>query len=187
MKKFSLVFLALTLCLTACLCLFSCTKKISEEEWRTAFAFENVRVDCTIQPWQSEPYVGEPLHGGTHYLFDGDTAAVANVEQQLIGSDESTFHEKLFEDRQTLIRLFDFSDCFEEFTLLEDGTYFCEKSSLKSIMWVDDYIQNVYVTFADGQVSKIVYTYYSFSLAQPEIYTFTFSEYGQVVLEAPAE
>lgn len=187
MKKLLVVFLALSLCLGACVCLSSCQKKITEEEWRAAFAFENVRVDCTTQFWQQEPYAKEPICGGTHYLFDGDTVAVANGKEWIIGSDEPVVRELLYEERQELVRLFKFGDCFEEFTQLEDGTYFCEKSSLKNVMWEGDYIEDVYVTFTDKQVSKISYTYRTGSLAPPTIYTFTFSEYGQVVLEAPGE
>ncbi|MBE6603001.1 MAG: hypothetical protein E7636_01550 [Ruminococcaceae bacterium] len=187
MKKILVVFLTLTLCLGACVCLFSCQKKITEEEWRAAFTFENVRVDCTTQLWQQEPYANEPICGGTHYLFDGDTVAVANGKEWIIGSEEPVVRELLYEERQELVRLFKFGDCFEEFTQFENGTYYCEKSSLKNIMWVDDYVEDVYVTFTDTQVSKISYTYRTSSIASPTIYTFTFSEYGQVVLEAPVE
>ena len=187
MKKILVVLLTLALCLGACVCLTSCQKKITEEEWRTAFAFENVRVDCTTQIWGEEPYANEPICGGTHYLFDGDTVAVANGKEWLIGSEEPVIRELLFEKRQELVRLFKFGDCFEEFTRLDDGTYFCEKSSLKNVMWEGDYIEDVYVSFTDGQVSKISYTYRMSSLGKPIVYTFTFSEYGKVVLEAPAE
>ena len=190
MKKFLVVLLALTLSLGACVCLSSCQTKISEEKWRAAFAFENVRVDCTIHnSWQEEPRVGEPLYDGTHYLFDGDLAAVANGKEWVIGSEEPIIRELLYKKRQELVRLFKFGDCFGEFTLLDDGTYFCEKSSLKNIIWEGDCIKDVYVTFTDGQISKISYTYCpdSSGLIQTSIYTFTFSQYGQVVLEAPAE
>ena len=190
MKKFLLVLLALALCLGACVCLSSCKKEISEEEWRAAFAFENVRVDCTRhRSWEEEPLVGDPLYGGTHYLFDGDLAAVANAKNQYIGSDEFVTHEKLFRKREGLIRLFNFADRFGEFTRLEDGTYFCESSSLKNIMWEGDCIKDVYVTFTDGRVSKISYTYCpdSVGLIQTTVHTFTFSGYGEIVLEAPTE
>ncbi len=165
-------------------------KEVTEKEWHEAFAFENVRVDCTRQnSWQQEPSVGEPLYSGTHYLFDGIIAAVANAKRQDIGSEEPIIHEKLFVERLNLIRLFDFTDCFEEFALLENGIYFCQKSSLKNIIWEGDCIKNVYVTFTDGQISKISYTYCpdSTGLVPTSIYTFTFSEYGQVELEAPVE
>ncbi|MBO7341653.1 MAG: hypothetical protein J6U87_03115 [Clostridia bacterium] len=187
MRKFLLVLLALALCLSVCLCFSSCTKEISEESWRAAFAFENVRVDCTRQPWNEEALTSEPLYGGTHYLFDGELAAVANAEVWLIGQSTPVLHEKHFTERRRLTLLFDFADYFEEFTLLEDGRYFCEKSSLKSIMWENDRIEDVYVTFTDGQVSEITYAYYGSNLSPATKTTLTFSEYGQVVLETPAE
>ena len=38
-------------------------KKISEEKWRAAFAFENVRIDCTRHDsWQEEPIIRELLY-----------------------------------------------------------------------------------------------------------------------------
>ena len=178
---------------TYCNCFWNCLssghsqEKVTEGEWRAAFTFENVRVDCTTQAWGEEPSAHEPICGGTHYLFDGETVAVANGKKWIIGSEEPIICELLYEKRQNLVRLFKFGDCFGEFILLEDGTYFCLKSSLKDIMWVGDYIEDVYVTFTDGQVSKISYTYRGSSLAPPIVYTFTFSQYGQVVLEAPIE
>ncbi len=187
MKKISLVLVTLALCLGACVGFSSCKKEVSEEQWRAAFAFENVRVDCTTQIWNEEPHAHEPIYGGTHYLFDGDTVAVANGKEWLIGSDEPVIREKLFVERKELVRLFKFADCFEEFTLLEDGTYFCEKSSVKDIMWVGDYIEDVYVTFTDEQISKISYTYRQGVVAKPIVYTFDFSQYGEIVLEAPTE
>ena len=184
MKKYLSALLALILCLLACISISSCAKEFSEEDWKEAFAFENVRVVCTIQPFEGEPHVGDPIYGGTHYLFDGDSAAVANAKVHLIGQDEPVLHELLSEERRELIRLFDFADRYDEFTLQEDGTYFCEESSLGDILWINDCVQNVSVSFSDGQVSKIEYKYYSARMAPPQVYTFTFSEYGQVVLEA---
>jgi len=187
MKRILLALLALLLCFCTSLCLFSCQKKLTEEEWRAAFAFENVRVDCVTEPWQQEPSFKTPLYNGSHFLFDGEKAAVANVSEQLIGESEPTFYEKLFRERREILRLFDFSDCFDEFTRQKDGTYFCEKSSRKNVVWQNDCIKNVSVTITDGLVSKISYTYYVTEISAPTIYTFTFSEYGQVVLQAPAE
>lgn len=187
MRKFLLVLLTLALCLSVCLCFSSCTKEISEESWRAAFSFENVRVDCTRQLYTKQTLTTEPLYDGTHYLFDGELAAVANAQVWLIGQSTPVVHERYFTERRELTLLFDFADCFEEFTLLEDGRYFCEKSSLKNIMWENDYIEDVYVTFTDGQVSEITYAYYGSNLSPATKTTFTFSEYGQVTLEAPAE
>ena len=187
MKKYLSTLLALTLCLLTCISISSCAKKFSEKEWQEAFAFENVRVDCTVQLLEGEPFVGEPIYGGTHYLFDGASSAVANAKVHLIGQDEPVFHEFLSEERRELIRLFDFADRYDEFTLQEDGTSFCENSSLGGVLWENDCIRNVSVSFSDGQVSKIEYKYYSARTAPPQVYTFTFSEYGQVVLEAPSE
>ncbi len=187
MKRVLTLLLALSLCLLAVLSLCSCSKELSEEEWRAAFAFENVRVDCTTTPYRGEPITSDPLYGGTHYLFDGELAAVANADVLVIGVDEPVFHEKLYEDRRQLILLFDFADRFDEFTLLEDGSYFCEESSLKNIMWDGDRLEDVTVSFEEGKLSKITYTYRVGSTGVPTKYAFAFSEHGQVVLEAPAD
>ena len=85
------------------------------------------------------------------------------------------------------MRLFDFTAYFSEFTALEERIYFCEKPSYKDVLWAGDYIEDAYVTFEDGKLRKIVYTYRIATNARPSIHTFTFSEYGQVELEAPNE
>lgn len=187
MKKTFLALLALVLCFSSCLCLAACQKKISEEEWHAAFAFENVRVDCTITHYQKEPSAKDPIYGGTHYLLNGDVAAVAEVEQQLIGEPSPTYYELLYQDRRELVRLFDFANLFKEFEKQENGTYFCETPSHTDIIWVGDYIQNATVSFTKGKIAKITYTYYSAPLVQPTVYTFTFSQYGEITLDAPAE
>lgn len=174
-------------CLTTALGLFSCAKKMTEEEWRAAFALENVRVDCTVQQQNKEPVVGDPLYNGTHYLFDGELAAVGEVEQQLIGESAPTYYELLYEERRDLVRLFNFTDLFDEFERQSDGTYFCEAPSYKDFIWAGDTIKNATVSFSEGKLEKITYTYYGSPLAQPTVYTFTFSLYGEVELEAPAK
>jgi len=193
MKKFLVIGLALALCLTACLCFSSCKKEVSEEEWRAAFAFENVRVDFKMnlwdidaREWESEARELEPFYNGTHYLVDGENVAIANAKVSLIGEDEPTIHEKYFIQREMLMRLFDFADRFEEFELLEDGTYFCESSSLTNLVWYEDCVEEVYVSFSDGKIEKISYTYSTHRGGIPSLYTYTFSEHGQIELEAPS-
>lgn len=196
MKRTLFVFWMLLVCLAMLVC--SCGKEpvkqeivhqnMSEQEWRTAFAFENARVDCTMQSQtDDEPRVGEPIYGGTHYLFDGDLAAVANAKQQMVGNDGLIFYEKLFKEPRELMRLFDFTEHFLEFTALEESIYFCEKPSFKDVLWVGDYIEDAYVIFEDGKLRKIVYTYRIATDARPIIHTFAFSEYGQVELEVPKD
>ncbi len=193
MKKFSLTVLALTLCFTACLCFSSCKKEVSEEEWRAAFAFENVRIDFTMhdwdiaaREWKSEARKLEPFYNGTHYLLDGENVAIANAKVRLIGENEPVLHEQYFIQRKMLMRLFDFADRFEEFEFLEDGTYFCELSSLTNLYWDGDCVEEVSVSFSGGKVEKISYTYSTHRGGIPSLYTYTFSEYGQVELEAPS-
>lgn len=184
--------LTLALCLIcACLLTFtSCSKKVSEEEWRAAFAFENVRVDFTMhswdieaREWKSEARELEPLYNGTHYLLDGENVAIANAKVRLIGEDEPTVYEQYFIEREMLVRLFDFADCFEEFEYQENGTYFCELSSLTNLVWYGDCVEEVYVSFSDGKVEKITYTYATQRSGVPSLYTYTFSEYGQIQLD----
>ena len=165
MKK--LLSFALVLCLI-CTCLLtfaSCTKEVSEEEWRAAFDFENVRVDFKMnlwdieaREWESEAHEQEPFYGGTHYLLDGENVAIANAEVHLIGKDEPVLHKQYFIEREMLIRSFDFGEHFEEFEYLEDDTYFCKESSHKNIVWVGDLVEEVFVTFTNAQISKITYT-----------------------------
>lgn len=193
MKKILVTALALALCLTACLCFSSCKKEVSEEEWRAAFAFENVRIDFAMhewdieaREWESEASEQELFYNGTHYLLDGENVAIANVKMQLIGDDKPTVREKYFIQRETLMRLFDFADRFEEFELLEGGTYFCESSSLKNVFWDGDCIEEVSVSFSDGKVERITYSYATHRGGLPSLHIYTFSEYGQVTLEAPS-
>ena len=190
MKK--LLSYALALCLVcSCLLIFaSCAQEVSEEEWRAAFAFENVRVDFKMnlwdieaREWESEARELEPLYNGTHYLVDGESVAIANAKVRLIGENEPVLYEQYFIEREMLIRSFDFAERFDEFEYLEDGTYFCEISSLTDLIWYGDCVEEVYVSFSDGKVEKISYTYASSRGGIPTLYTYTFSEYGQVKLD----
>ncbi len=193
MKKILVTALALALCLTACLCFSSCKKEVSEEEWRAAFAFENVRIDFAMhewdieaREWESEARELEPFYNGTHYLVDGENVAIANAKVRLIGEDEPTVCEQYFIERKMLVRRFDFADRFEEFEYQENGTYFCELSSLTNLVWDGDCVEEVYVSFSDSKIEKITYTYSTHRGGIPSLYTYTFSEYGQVTLEAPS-
>ena len=190
MKK--LLSFALAICLIgACLATFtSCSKELSEEEWRAAFAFENVRIDFKMnhwdikaREWESEARELEPFYNGTHYLLDGENAAIANAKVRLIGEDEPTLYEQYFIEREMLIRLFDFAERFDEFEYLEDGTYFCEHSSLTDLFWYGDCIEEIYISFSDDKIEKITYTYATQRSGVPSLYTYTFSEYGQVELD----
>ncbi len=193
MKKILVTALALALCLTACLCFSSCKKEVSEEEWRAAFAFENVRIDFAMhewdieaREWESEARELEPFYNGTHYLVDGENVAIANAKVRLIGEDEPTVCEQYFIERKMLVRRFDFADRFEEFEYQENGTYFCELSSLTNLVWDGDCVEEVYVSFSDGKIEKITYTYSTHRGGIPSLYTYTFSEHGQIELEAPS-
>ena len=190
MKKLLSFALALCLLCTCLLVFASCAQEVSEEEWRAAFAFENVRVDFKMnswdieaREWKSEARELEPLYNGTHYLVDGENVAIANAKVRLIGEDEPVLHEQYFIERERLVRSFDFADRFEEFEYLEDGTYFCEFSSLTNLIWYGDCVEEVYVSFSGGKIEKITYTYASSRGGIPTLYTYTFSEYGQVELD----
>ena len=192
MKKILSLALALCLICTCLLVFASCAQEVSEEEWRAAFAFENVRIDFAMhewdieaREWKSEARELEPFYNGTHYLLDGENVAIANAKVRLIGEDEPTIHEKYFIQREMLVRRFDFTDRFEEFEYQENGTYFCELSSLTNLVWDGDCVEEVYVSFSDGKIEKISYTYSTHRGGLPSLHIYTFSEYGQVELEAP--
>ena len=193
MKKILLILLSLLLCLTTCLSFFACKKDKDNGDngdddaataaWRAAFTFENVRVDCTKQYAQDEPVASEPLCGGTHYLLTKDHAAIANVAQTLPLGEIA--YITLYKERSELLRLFDFSERFKEFTKQDDNTYVCETSSLKGIIKDTDHVENVTIIFAEGRIATISYHYYRSSSGADQLLTFTFSQYGQVQLEQP--
>ena len=195
MKRILLTLLALLLCLTTCLSFFACKKDNDGDDgendpaaaaWAAAFAFENVRVDCTKQYVGEDPVATDPLYSGSHYLLTADQAAIENVPRNVIVNGAMTeIYEILYRDRADLLRLFNFGSLYKEFTKKDDNTYFCETSSLKGIIKTTDHIENVYVTFADGRVSKITYNYFRSGAGANQIFTFTFSQYGQVQLEQP--
>ena len=192
MKRILLAILALIICL----CSFACKRPpeepaaptpLSEDEWRAAFAFENVRVDCTRQFAGEDPKVGEPRFGGDAYLLEGDSAVVTNATEYVIGEDGEPVQVKkdyTFENRAEIVLLFDFYEMHGEFALQEDGSYFAATSSMKNILWEGDSVKDVTVVFDGSRITKISYSYYAGTpeITQRQIFTFTFSQYGEIDL-----
>ena len=132
-------------------------KKMSLDDWRAAFSFENVKVTHVA--------CFEGTAETMYYLIDGSLV-------QLIRNGESRDL-----NRDSALWAIDFSDYYGKFTIDVNGVYvaqsiFDTKLDLARV--------NIEISFADGAIESITYGYDYEGEPMNETHSYYFSEWGEI-------
>ena len=139
-------------------CAYTQTKPfaaITQEAWTALFAVENVKITGVY----GDQTVEVQINGNIVFATDGEY--------------------ETYPSREDVMSTLDFSANLANFSTFDGKTYDATSVTIDS-----DVFKNVKITVDDGKITSIAYTV-EYDGGEPEAYTFTFSDWGNVTVTLP--